>query len=184
VGIGIGPTQIDRVLGVVKAYTTRVGEGPFPTELSNGIGKLLQEKGREFGATTGRPRRCGWFDASIVRHAVRVNGLRSLVLTKLDVLDGIDPLRICVAYRYRGRLLREFPTGREIFKDCKPVYINLKGWKEKTKGIQKFNSLPRNAKRYLSKIENLVQAKISIVSMGRSREETIVIDRDLIDFNF
>jgi adenylosuccinate synthase len=184
VGIGIGPTQIDRVLGVVKAYTTRVGEGPFPTELSNEIGKLLQERGKEFGATTGRPRRCGWFDASIVRHAVRVNGLRSLALTKLDVLDGIDPLKICTAYRYRGKLIKEFPTGREIFKDCKPVYIEVRGWKEKTKGIQKFNLLPQKAKRYLSKIESLVQAKISIVSMGRSREETIVIDRDLLDFNF
>ncbi|MFB0527214.1 MAG: adenylosuccinate synthase [bacterium] len=184
VGIGIGPTQIDRVLGVVKAYTTRVGEGPFPTELSNKIGKLLQERGKEFGATTGRPRRCGWFDASIVRHAVRVNGLRSLALTKLDVLDGIDPLRICVAYRYRGKLIKEFPTGREIFKDCKPVYIEVRGWKEKTRGIQKFDLLPKNAKRYLSKIESLVQAKISIVSMGRSREETIVIDKDLIDFKF
>ena len=184
VGIGIGPTQVDRVLGVVKAYTTRVGEGPFPTELTNRIGRLLQERGKEFGATTGRPRRCGWFDAPIVRHAVRVNGLRSLALTKLDVLDGIDPLKICVAYRYRGKLIREFPTSREIFKDCKPVYIELKGWKERTKGIQKLNLLPANAKRYLRKIESLVQAKISIVSMGRSREETIIIDRDLLDFNF
>ena len=184
VGIGIGPTQIDRVLGVVKAYTTRVGEGPFPTELSDRIGKLLQERGKEFGATTGRPRRCGWFDASIVRHAVRINGLRSLALTKLDVLDGIDPLRICVAYRYRGKLIKEFPTAREIFKDCKPVYIKLRGWKEKTKGIQEFSLLPQDAKRYLSKIESLVQARISIVSMGRSREETIIIDRDLIDFKF
>ena len=184
VGIGIGPTQIDRVLGVVKAYTTRVGEGPFPTELSDRIGKLLQERGKEFGATTGRPRRCGWFDASIVRHAVRINGLRSLALTKLDVLDGIDPLRICVAYRYRGKLIKEFPTGREIFKDCKPVYIKLRGWKEKTKGIQEFSLLPQDAKRYLSKIESLVQARISIVSMGRSREETIITDRDLIDFKF
>jgi len=184
VGIGIGPTQIDRVLGVVKAYTTRVGEGPFPTELTDGIGRLLRERGKEFGATTGRPRRCGWFDAAIVRHAVRVNGLKSLALTKLDVLDRLDPLRICVAYRYRGRLIREFPSGREIFEDCKPVYINLRGWKERTKGMHKFDSLPTNAKRYLRKIEQLVQAKVSIVSMGRSREETIVIDRDLIDFNF
>jgi adenylosuccinate synthase len=184
VGIGIGPTQIDRVLGVVKAYTTRVGEGPFPTELTHGIGRLLQERGKEFGSTTGRPRRCGWFDAGIVRHAVRVNGLRSLALTKLDVLDGIDPLKICVAYRYRGKLIREFPPSREIFKDCKPIYINLRGWKEKTKGIQKFDSLPTNAKRYLRKIENLAQAKISLVSMGRSREETIMMDRDLVDFNF
>lgn len=184
VGIGIGPTQIDRVLGVVKAYTTRVGEGPFPTELSDRIGKLLQERGKEFGATTGRPRRCGWFDAPIVRHAIRINGLRSLALTKLDVLDGIDPLRICVAYRYRGKLIKEFPSSREIFKDCKPVYIKLRGWKEKTKGIQEFSLLPQDAKRYLSKIESLVQARISIVSMGRSREETIIIDRDLIDFKF
>ncbi len=184
VGIGIGPTQIDRVLGVVKAYTTRVGEGPFPTELRDGVGRLLRERGKEFGATTGRPRRCGWFDAAIVRHAVRINGLESLALTKLDVLDGLDPLRICVGYHYRGKLLREFPSGREIFKGCKPVYINVKGWKEKTKGIQKFSLLPVNAKRYLGKIEELVHAKISIVSMGRSREETIVIDRDLMDFNF
>jgi len=184
VGIGIGPTQIDRVLGVVKAYTTRVGEGPFPTELTNRIGELLQERGKEFGATTGRPRRCGWFDAAIVRHAVRVNGLESLALTKLDVLDGLNPLRICVAYRYRGELIKEFPSSREMFKDCKPVYIEMEGWKEKTKGIQKFDALPMNAKKYLRKIEELVKAKISIVSMGRSREETIIRDKNLMDFNF
>jgi len=184
IGAGIGPTKISRVLGVVKAYTTRVGEGPFPTELDDGVGERLRKEGWEFGATTGRPRRCGWFDALVVRHSVRINGIKSLALTKIDVLDGIDPLRICVAYRVSGTgaEIKEFPNSREILKECEPVYMEMPGWKERTRGIQKFSSLPRNAQSYLKKIEKLIGAKISLISMGRSREETVIIDKGLLNF--
>ncbi len=184
VGAGIGPTKIDSVLGVVKAYTTRVGEGPFPTELTDDIGKYLQEKGKEYGATTGRPRRCGWFDAVVVRHSVRVNGIDRLALTKLDVLDGLEKLKICTAYRYQGKILSEFPASWEILIHCKPVYKELSGWKEKTYGLEKFSQLPEVAQEYLKTIERLVGARIALISMGRSREETIVIDKNLLDFKF
>ncbi len=184
VGAGIGPTKIDYILGVVKAYTTRVGEGQFPTELTDEIGKHLQEKGKEYGATTGRPRRCGWFDALVVKHSVRVNGINSLALTKLDVLDGLNPLKICVAYRYKNKILFEFPASYEILSHCQPVYEDLPGWQEKTYGSRKFSQLPKNAQDYLHKIENLVGAKIGLISMGRSREETIVIDKNLLEFKF
>jgi adenylosuccinate synthase len=182
VGSGLGPTKIDSVLGIVKAYTTRVGEGPFPTELDDSVGRALREKGKEFGATTGRPRRCGWFDALVVRHSVRVNGLDRLALTKIDVLDGISPLKICVGYRYKNKILKEYPHSREIINNCRPVYIQMPGWKEPTRGVHKFEKLPANAKKYLKKIEELVGAKIAIISMGRSREETIVMDRKLLEF--
>lgn len=182
VGSGLGPTKIDNVLGVVKAYTTRVGEGPFPTELDDDIGRALREKGKEFGATTGRPRRCGWFDALIVRHSVRVNGLDRLALTKIDVLDGINSLKICVGYRYKNKILREYPHSREVIEHCQPIYIQMPGWKQPTRGVQKFDKLPANAKRYIKKIEDLVGAKVAIISMGRSREETIVIDKKLLTF--
>ncbi len=172
-GTGIGPTKIDKVLGVVKAYTTRVGEGPFPTELLNQTGRYLREKGKEFGATTGRSRRCGWFDSVLVRHAVLVNGLKELALTKLDVLDNLDSIKICVAYRHKGEIIRTFPMSREVFRHCRPVYIEVPGWRKEIKGIQQFSRLPLNARRYIRKIEELVGAKISLISMGRSKEETI-----------
>ncbi len=181
-GSGIGPTKIDDVLGVVKAYTTRVGEGPFPVELNDSVGKMLQTKGREFGATTGRPRRCGWFDALVVRHSVRINGLDKLALTKIDVLDGINPLKICVGYRYKNKILKEYPHNRDIIQKCKPIYIEMPGWDKSVRGIQKFEKLPKNAKMYIKKIEKLVGAKVSIISMGRSREETIIIDNKLLEF--
>ncbi len=184
VGTGVGPTKIDSVLGVVKAYTTRVGEGPFPTELTDNTGTMLRDKGKEFGATTGRPRRCGWFDAVVVRHSVRVNGLDKLALTKIDVLEGIDPIKICVGYKYKNKILREYPNNIDILKNSTPVYIQMPGWNKKAKGIQKFEKLPKNAKLYIKKIEKLVGAKISLISMGRSRDETIIIDKKLVDFKF
>ncbi len=189
VGAGVGPTKIDYILGVVKSYTTRVGEGPLPTELTDErgdylIGKHLQEKGKEFGATTGRPRRCGWFDVLVVKHSVRVNGINSLALTKLDVLDELPKLKICVGYRYGEKILNEFPASWEILSHSEPVYEELPGWQEKTYGLRKFPQLPRNAKNYLHKIENLVGAKIGLISMGRSREETIIIDKNLLEFKF
>ncbi len=182
IGAGIGPTRIDRVLGIVKAYTTRVGEGPFPTELKDKTGSYLRKYGKEFGATTGRPRRCGWFDALVVRHSVRINGLKSLALTKLDVLDGITPIKVCTGYKVGGKVITEFPNSKEILKQIKPVYIEMPGWEERTRGIQEFKLLPLNARRYIRKLEQLVGAKMSLVSMGRSREETIVLDSNLLDF--
>jgi len=176
-GAGIGPTKIDSVIGVIKAYTTRVGEGPFPTELKDSLGDYLRKRGLEYGATTGRPRRCGWFDAVLVRHSVRINGIDSLVITKLDCLEGISPLKICVAYKYNGKLLKNFPSSRKIISKVKPVYITLDGFTGSIAGIKSFRELPENAKKYIDMIEKQVGAKISFVSMGRTKEETIIIDK-------
>lgn len=175
VGAGVGPTKINKVLGVVKAYTTRVGEGPFPTELNDNTGEYLRDKGQEYGATTGRPRRCGWFDAVVVRHSVRINGITSLVLTKLDCLEGIEKIKICVAYRYKGRLIKDFPASRAMQKECTPVYEQVPGFKGSIRGITKFRDLPLNVKRYIRRLEQLVGAPIDIVSLGRKREETITV---------
>ncbi len=177
IGSGIPPTAIDEVLGVVKAYTTRVGEGPFPTELNDDTGKYLREKGKEFGATTGRPRRYGWFDALLVGHSVRINGLKRLAITKLDCLEGVSPLKICLAYRYRGKLVKEFPSSRQMQAGCKPVYEKLPGFKQSLTGVNSYEKLPVEAKKYLARIEQLVGAKIALVSLGRSREETIIKDK-------
>lgn len=184
IGTGIGPTKINFVCGIVKAYTTRVGEGPFPTELKTDLGRLIQDRGKEFGATTGRPRRCGWFDAVVVRHAVRINGLGSLALTKLDVLDRINPLRICIGYRYKNKIINEFPASWETLENCMPIYRELPGWNETTLGIQKFSQLPKNAQNYVKTIEKLVNARIDLISMGRSREQTILMNKNLLDFKF
>ncbi|MFH0947489.1 MAG: adenylosuccinate synthase [Elusimicrobiota bacterium] len=176
-GCGVSPTKIDKVLGIVKAYTTRVGEGPFPTELSDEIGVRIQQKGKEFGATTGRPRRCGWLDTVAVRYAVMLNGCNSVVLTKLDVLDELEKIKICVGYQYNGITLKQFPQSRKIINEVEPQYIEMPGWKKSIKGITKFNNLPENAKRYVKKIEQLIDTKISMISNGRSKEETIIIDK-------
>jgi len=177
VGSGIGPSEIHEVLGVVKAYTTRVGDGPFPTELNDNIGKSMRNIGQEYGATTGRPRRCGWFDSVLVRHSVRVNGISKLALTKLDVLQGLDKLKVCTGYKYNGKLLREFPASRIILEKCKPVYKELPGFNGQVAGVTKYAGLPANAKRYVKFLEKQVGAKVSIISRGRSREETIMIDK-------
>ncbi|WP_372519879.1 adenylosuccinate synthase [Candidatus Ruminimicrobiellum ovillum] len=172
-GVGMGPSNVDAVLGVVKAYTTRVGEGPFPTELFDKTGEFLREKGQEFGATTGRPRRCGWFDAVVLRHSVRVNGIKHLILTKLDCLEGLDKIKICVAYKYKGKILKDFPASRIVQRDCKPVYEEMPGLNGVVRGVTKFEKLPTNAKKYIKRLEQLVGAKIDLVSLGRKREETI-----------
>ena len=172
-GVGMGPSNVDAVLGVVKAYTTRVGEGPFPTELFDKTGEFLREKGQEFGATTGRPRRCGWFDAVVLRHSVRVNGIKHLILTKLDCLEGLDKIKICVAYKYKGKILKDFPASRIVQRDCKPVYEEMPGLNGVVRGVTKFEKLPANAKKYIKRLEQLVGAKIDLVSLGRKREETI-----------
>jgi adenylosuccinate synthase len=175
-GLGVPPRAIDGVLGVAKAYTTRVGEGPLPTELTGEIGNRLRETGQEFGAVTGRPRRCGWYDAVAVRYAVRVNGLDALALTKLDVLDGMDELRICTAYRYGGATLTELPGEIAQLSACEPVYESIAGWKEPTKGARRYADLPAAAQRYVARLEELTGVPAAVVSTGSAREDTIIRD--------
>lgn len=174
-GAGVGPTRIDGVVGIVKAYTTRVGSGPFPTELQDETGELLREKGQEFGATTGRARRCGWLDMVLVRDAVRLNGISDLAITKLDVLGGLATLKICVAYDYMGKRLEEVPCSMEIFSRCTPVYEELKGWDEDITYAREIEELPKNAQRYLRRIEELADVPVALVSVGSSRNDTIMI---------
>ncbi|MDR2616933.1 MAG: adenylosuccinate synthase [Endomicrobium sp.] len=177
VGAGIGPTHIKNVLGVVKAYTTRVGEGPFTVELFDQTGDFLREKGKEYGATTGRPRRCGWFDAVVVRHSVRVSGIKHLILTKLDCMEDIKTIKICVAYKYKGKIYKEFPASRTIQKYATPVYEHMPGFNGQIKGIRDFKKLPVNAQNYVKRLEQLVGAPIDLISLGRKREETIEVNK-------
>ncbi len=177
-GSGVGPTAFDEVLGIVKAYTTRVGAGPFPTELACEVGQHLGEKGHEFGATTGRSRRCGWFDAVLMRRSRQVNGLTSLCLTKLDVLDGLDELKICNGYRYKGKNYSVAPIGADALAACEPTYETMPGWQENTQGTQSLGQLPKAAQAYIARISELVGVPIDIVSTGPDRVETIVL-RDL-----
>jgi adenylosuccinate synthase len=174
-GAGVGPRQINDVIGIVKAYTTRVGKGPFPTELFDAIGDKIQERGAEFGATTGRRRRCGWLDTVILKNAVRLNGLTGLAITKLDVLDGLESLNICTGYDYRGEILMEFPASLKVLEECKPVYETLPGWSEDISGMKKLENLPDNVKRYLDRITELTQTPIFIISVGADRDQTIVL---------
>ena len=175
-GAGIGPKMISGIVGIVKAYTTRVGAGPFPTELFDDIGDKIQTTGAEFGATTGRKRRCGWLDTVILNNAVRLNSLTGLVITKLDVLDDLDTINICTAYDYKGTTLEAFPADLEILAECKPIYETLPGWKENTSKIQTYDELPENTKKYLKRIEALTETKIDIISVGPGREETIILN--------
>ncbi len=175
VGAGVGPRVIDTVVGVTKAYTTRVGEGPFPTELTDETGELLREAGREFGTTTGRPRRCGWLDAVILRYAARVNGLDYLAVTKLDVLRGLPALRICRAYRYRGREISDFPARLSVLAECEPVYEELPGWTEDVTGVRTYDGLPPAARGYLARLAKLTGVPVGLVSVGPGREQTIVL---------
>ncbi len=174
-GTGVGPTKIDAVMGVAKAYTTRVGSGPFPTELSDEVGGGLQERGKEFGSTTGRPRRCGWFDGVILRHATQVNGLTSLAVTKLDVLDGCKELKLCTGYRYNGKVLRDMPADLQVLTESQPIYETMKGWTASTTGATKYRQLPAEAKRYLDRIEQLAGCPIDMISTGSKRDQTIVL---------
>ncbi|MBX2849386.1 MAG: adenylosuccinate synthase [Acidiferrobacterales bacterium] len=174
-GSGVGPNSFDTILGIVKAYTTRVGAGPFPTELSCDVGQHLGTKGHEFGATTGRQRRCGWFDAVLMRRSRQVNGLTSLSLTKLDVLDGLDELKICTAYEYQGQQVSVAPVGADALVKCQPMYEVMPGWSENTQGITNFDDLPQPAKNYIKRLQELVDVPIDIVSTGPDRDETIVL---------
>lgn len=176
VGAGVGPTMIDRVIGVAKAYTTRVGEGPFPTELNGGIGQLLRDRGAEFGTTTGRQRRCGWFDAVIGRYAVRINGLDCLAITKLDVLDDLDEIKVCVAYRLDGETCHDLPGDAHRFARCEPIYETLPGWKQSTEHCRTLNDLPQEALGYLKFLAELMEVPIAIVSLGASRDQTIIVE--------
>jgi adenylosuccinate synthase len=173
-GLGIGPRSINGVLGIVKAYTTRVGEGPFPTELTGVAGDDLRGKGNEFGAVTGRPRRCGWFDAVQVRHAVRVNGLDALVITKLDVLDGLAQIPICVGYRCGAVTREDFPASLRHLAECEPVFESLPGWKTPTAGVRHADGLPAEARTYLARLEALTGVPALLVSTGAAREDTVV----------
>jgi adenylosuccinate synthase len=175
IGTGVGPTRIDGVVGISKAYTTRVGEGPFPTELLDEIGEQLRNRGQEYGASTGRPRRCGWFDAVVVRYSCLINNLGSLVITKLDVLDELKEIKICTGYRYKGSILQSFPPEISVLSECKPEYLTVKGWNQRTAGIQDLNELPTIARDYLKRLSELANAEISLVSTGPDRKETIVV---------
>ena len=175
VGTGVPPHRMDRVVGVMKAYTTRVGEGPFPTELHDAQGATLRETGREFGATTGRPRRCGWFDAVATRYSVMVNGIDDLAVTKLDVLDALPKIKVCVAYKAGGKQYETVPNDVDLLQRCTPVYQEVDGWQTSTKRAQKFEQLPKRARLYLQKLAQLSGAKLSIVSVGARREETIFL---------
>jgi len=174
-GAGIGPNQLHYVLGITKAYTTRVGSGPFPTELSDDVGEQLRQRGQEFGATTGRPRRTGWFDAAALKRSIQLNGVSGLCITKLDVLDGVEAVKICVGYRIEGQLSEILPVGAEELERCEPVYEELPGWKESTVGIKSHQGLPKGARDYLKRIEDLAGVPIDLISTGPERDETIVL---------
>ncbi|MBR1778240.1 MAG: adenylosuccinate synthase [Alphaproteobacteria bacterium] len=174
VGSGVGMKNIDKVIGVVKAYTTRVGAGPFPTELFDEDGDRIREVGREFGTVTGRPRRCGWFDAVLVRQAILVNGVQNLAVMKLDILDQFDEIKVCVGYEYKGQKLDYYPMQMNAQAEVKPVYETLPGWKSSTFGIRKYDKLPENAKKYLARLEELLDVQIGMISTSPEREDTII----------
>jgi adenylosuccinate synthase len=172
-GLGIPPTQIDRVVGVIKAYTTRVGEGPFPTELHDSDGEKLRKEGHEFGSTTGRPRRCGWFDTVVARYGIHLNGIDAIALTKVDVLDRFDTLRVCTGYKYKGKIYEEMPADLDILENGEPVYTEFAGWNQSTVGAESFDQLPDNAKRYIDALEKILGVGFLMISTGPGREETI-----------
>ena len=175
-GSGIGPTRIDAVIGVTKAYTTRVGNGPFPTELLGEEGERLRSLGHEFGATTGRARRCGWFDAAILRASYRINGLTSIALTRLDIFDELDSLKLGIGYRCGDQVLEEFPADPQVLEQCEPIYEEMEGWKVPTTGVRRFDDLPPQARAYVERVTELSRVPISLISVGPERESTIDVD--------
>ncbi|MGG3717511.1 adenylosuccinate synthetase, partial [Heyndrickxia ginsengihumi] len=175
IGSGVGPSKINHVVGIAKAYTTRVGDGPFPTELLDEIGDQIREVGHEYGTTTGRARRVGWFDSVVVRHARRVSGITDLSLNLLDVLTGIDTLKICIAYRYKGQTIEEFPASLKVLAECEPVYEELPGWTEDITGCRSLDDLPENARHYLERVSQLTGIPVSIFSVGPDRSQTNVV---------
>ena len=179
-GLGVPPKAVGTVLGVVKAYTTRVGEGPLPTELVGEMGNRLRESGQEYGASTGRPRRCGWYDAVAVRFSARVSGIDALALTKLDVLDGIESISLCTGYRCDGRTLQDFPADLKLLAGCEPIYEQMPGWTEPTRGVQSYDRLPKAAQAYVRRLEEVTGVPAAIISTGSDREETIVRSDELV----
>ncbi|MEW9672168.1 adenylosuccinate synthase [Ammoniphilus sp. 3BR4] len=176
-GLGVGPTKIQHVIGIAKAYTTRVGDGPFPTEITNDIGDRIREVGNEYGTTTGRPRRVGWFDSVVVRYAQRVSGVTGLSLNSLDVLTGIEKLRICTAYKYKGETIETFPANLNVLAQCDPVYEELPGWTEDITGVKSLSGLPKNARHFLERVRYLTGIPIAIFSVGPDRDQTVLVDR-------
>ncbi len=176
IGAGVGPTVIDRIIGVAKAYTTRVGEGPFPTELQDEIGRHLGDRGAEFGTTTGRKRRCGWFDGVIGRYAVRINGLDCLAITKLDILDELDEIKVCTSYELDGKIIRDFPSDARTFARCVPIYETLSGWNQSTVNCKELADLPAAARVYLKYLADLMEVPIAIISLGANRGQTIIVE--------
>jgi len=172
-GTGVSPVDIDKIIGVAKAYTTRVGRGPFPTEFGPTLMQEIRQKGKEFGATTGRPRRCGWFDALILKRAITINHLKELSLTKLDVLDGLEKIKICTAYKCKDKIYKDFPTSIKVLENCQPLYEEHHGWREDTSSITSFKNLPLNARRYIKRLEKLLAVKVSMISVGSEREQII-----------
>ncbi|EPE62245.1 adenylosuccinate synthetase [Exiguobacterium sp. S17] len=179
-GAGIGPSKIDHVVGVCKAYTSRVGDGPFPTQLDDEIGHTIREVGKEYGTTTGRPRRVGWFDSVVVRHSRRVSGITDLCLNSIDVLTGLETLKICTAYEFEGKLLDEYPPNFRVLEQCEPVFEELPGWTEDITGVRKFEDLPVNAQRYVKRIEALTGIELLTFSVGPAREQTVIL-RDIYE---
>jgi len=179
-GLGLGPGMIGSVLGICKAYATRVGSGPFPTELIDKTGDMLRKAGGEYGATTGRPRRCGWFDLIVARYAVRVNGLDYIAITKLDVLDGFETIKICTGYKYKSDIIKDFPADLSILDEISPVYKEFKGWQKPISGLTVFKDLPIEAQKYISNLEELMECPVALISTGPGREETIILNNTLI----
>lgn len=175
IGLGISPIKISKILGVIKAYTTRVGRGPFPTEIRDALGEKIRERGGEYGATTGRPRRCGWLDMVILRHSAMINGFTGIAITKLDILDGIEKIKICTAYKYNGKTIESFPKELNIFENCEPVYTELEGWQDSTIGIKDINKLPHAAQKYINTIETMLGVEVQLISTGQRRDELIVL---------
>ena len=174
-GSGVGPRKINHVIGVVKAYSTRVGEGPFPSELFDDVGQFIRDKGGEYGTVTGRPRRCGWLDACVVKYASYINGLDSIAITRLDILDELDKIKICVGYKYNDEILTWYPANLNILSKVEPVYEEFEGWKTSTRDIREYDKLPENAKKYLKRLSEVIETDISIVSVGAGRDETIIV---------
>jgi len=174
-GSGVSPRDLNEIIGISKAYVTRVGSGPFPTELLDDDGEKLRQAGHEFGSTTGRPRRCGWFDAPVVKYAVRINGLTGIALTKLDVLSGFDKINICTGYEYKGKLLKDLPASMEVFQACRPVYEEMPGWLSDISGVKSLSGLPLEARNYIRRLEELIDCPIILVSLGARREDTLLI---------
>lgn len=176
-GAGVGPKHLEEIMGVVKAYVTRVGSGPFPTEQENETGEAMRASGKEFGTTTGRARRCGWFDAVLMKYAVRINGLTCIAITKLDVLSQFDTIKICVGYKYKDQIFKQFPPHQTIFHKCEPVYEEMAGWQDDITGIEEYEDLPVAARKYIEEIEKISQVPIAMISLGPKRDQTILNEK-------